>query len=154
MKKWEWLFCLLFVLTLGGCGQKSSAKIESQLAREDAWGIVLTAKDVASTGLALVCSQQKKDLEGDLETGSYFSLEQKQETKWEKVEYVVPEDQVGWTLMSYLIPKGETVEWEVGWSVLYGSLPPGQYRILKTIDRVMETGEQANAVYGAEFVIE
>ena len=42
---------------------------------EENWGIILTAENITSTTLTLVCTQSGGEPTGELETGSWFILE-------------------------------------------------------------------------------
>lgn len=120
---------------------------------EDEWGVVLTAKDVTPTGLTLAAAQSGGAPAGELQTGSMFWLETYENGVWKPVPEVPTEDGVerGWNMIAYLIPVDGSVEWEVNWEYLYGTLPAGTYRIGKEIMDFRGTGDYDTRNYYAEF---
>ncbi len=117
----------------------------------DGWGIQLEAKDVAPTGLTLVCTQSGGYISGTLQTGSAFWVEEKTEDGWDALGF--PED-MAFTAEAWTIPLEDSTEWEVDWSYAFGELPPGTYRIAKNIMDFRETGVWDEKTYYAEFVLE
>ncbi|MBQ8280310.1 MAG: hypothetical protein IJZ23_10745 [Roseburia sp.] len=117
------------------------------------WGLTLHAEDVSPTGLTIVCTQSGGSPTGELATGSYYRLEKEETGTWVAVDYKNPDMEVGWTAEAWMIPMNDTVEWEVDWEWLYGSLPAGHYRIGKEIMDFRGTGDYDKAFYYAEFEI-
>ncbi len=130
------------------------AFVESLLANGRAmdWGIALSAVDVQPTGLTLVIAQSGGHPTGRLQYGSDYTLEVLQDGVWEQVPYAVEGD-VGWTAEAYLVSMEASVEENVQWAFLYGSLPPGTYRIRKTFMDFRETGDYDTQTYWAAFAI-
>ena len=121
---------------------------------EETWGITLTAKNITPTGVSIKCTQSGGNATGELYTGSWYILENwTQEHGWKEIPYV-NNGQIGWEDMAWMIPKGDTVEWEIHWEWLYGAVPKGKYRIGKEISDFKETGDYDKAVYFVEFEIE
>ncbi|MGN0267639.1 MAG: immunoglobulin-like domain-containing protein [Lachnospiraceae bacterium] len=117
------------------------------------WGITLEAEDITPTGLTIRCTQSEGNPTGELNTGSWYIVENwTQENGWKEVDYVI-KDNIGWTMEAWLIPENSTSEWEVDWEWLYGKLPVGKYRIGKEIMDFRETGDYDKEVYYAEFEI-
>lgn len=118
------------------------------------WGLSLSVENVTPTGLTLVCTQSGGEAIGDLRTGSYYSLIVQEEDGWYRVPYLIPEDKVVWTMQAYNL-SDNTVKWDIGWEWLYGKLPSGTYRILKTITDEGGEGEFVDSeVFYVEFEIE
>ena len=63
------------------------------------------------------------------------------------------EGDVGWTAEAYLVSMEASVEENVQWAFLYGSLPPGTSRIRKTFMDFRETGDYDTQTYWAAFAI-
>ncbi len=114
----------------------------------DEWGIALSVEDVKPTGLTLVITQSGGKTKGTLEYGSYYSLEVLENGNWVNVPYKI--DNVSWTLLSYIIPKNQTIEKEINWDWLYSRLSPGNYRIGKKITD-FQNGKREEKTYYAEF---
>jgi len=116
-------------------------------------GITLTAENVTSTGLTLICTQAGGDITGELQTGSYYKLEQwVDDFIWVEVPYLV--ENIGWTEETYPIKEGSTMQWEINWDNIYGELPAGIYRLEKTILDVRTPGDYDTMKYYVEFTIE
>lgn len=120
------------------------------------WGLTLHAKDVTPEGMTLVCTQSGGSPSGELNTGSYYVLEQEVQGVWCVVEYAenMRDKEVGWDAVAWIIPMNDTVEWDVDWEWLYGSLKPGYYRIGKEIIDFRGSGDFDKAIYYAEFEID
>ena len=120
---------------------------------QEDWGITLEAKDITPVGLTIRCTQSGGNPTGELNTGSWYIVENlTQENGWKEVDYVI-KDNIGWTMEAWLIPANSTSEWEVDWEWLYGKLPVGKYRIGKEIMDFRETGDYDKAIYYAKFEI-
>ena len=130
------------------------AFVESLLANGRAmdWGIALSAANVQPTGLTLVIAQSGGHPTGRLQYGSDYTLEVFRDGVWEQVPYGV-EGNVAWTGEAYLVSMEASVEENVQWEFLYGSLSPGTYRIGKTFMDFRETGDYDTQTYWAIFAI-
>lgn len=116
-------------------------------------GVTLHAEAVTDKGMTLVCTQSGGNPSGELQTGMAVCLEQKDEKgAWQEVEFY--EAEPVWTDEALMIPRDDTVRWEVDWSWLYGSLPDGTYRLSKEIMDFRGTGDYDTYIlYTDPFVI-
>lgn len=116
-------------------------------------GVTLHAEAVTDKGMTLVCTQSGGNPSGELQTGSPFWLEIRDENgNWREAETY--ELEFVWTAEAWLIPMNDTVRWEVDWSWLYGSLPDGTYRLSKEIMDFRGTGDYDTYIlYTDPFVI-
>ena len=122
---------------------------------EEKWGVTLSVENVTPTSLMIVCNQSGGEAVADLDTGSWYILEQwTQKDGWKEVQWKPQEYDVGWTSEAWIIPKNDSVKWNVEWEWLYGELTSGKYRIGKEITNFKGTGDYEKAVYYAEFEIE
>lgn len=120
---------------------------------EETWGITLTAENVTSTGATIKCVQSGGEPTGELQTGSWFILENwTQENGWKEMPYIIG-GEIGWEAIAWMIPADDTVEWEVNWEYLYGTIPEGKYRMGKEIMDFRGPGDFDKAIYFAEFEI-
>ena len=103
--------------------------------------------------MIIVCTQADYEVTGELFTGSSFSLSRLVDGEWEAVEYLPQEHEIAWTSEAWIIPLGETVEWETNWEWLYGELPAGKYRIGKQITDWRAPGDYDTVVYHVPFEI-
>ena len=118
-------------------------------AEQDDWGITLSVTDVTPTGLTVVFTQSGGNPTGELMTGSYYRLENKDK----ELAYIVEGD-VAWTSEAYMIQKDGETEMQANWEWLYGTLEPGTYRIFKGVMDFRGPGDFDEKEYSAEFVIE
>ena len=116
------------------------------------WGVTLTAADVTPTGLTIRCAQSGGAVTGTLETGSYYVVERLVDGIWVPLK-VVFEGNYSWTLEAWVVPKDDTVEWQVNWEWLYGPLPGGVYRIGKELMDFRSGGNYDTMMIYAEFSI-
>lgn len=115
------------------------------------WGITLTAKNVTSKGMTLVCSQSGGEITGELECGSDYSLLVNTNGVWNAVPYLV--DEVAWTAEAYGLPLDGSIEFELKWERLYGELPAGTYRIVKGFMDFRGPSDYDSATFHTEFEI-
>ena len=96
------------------------------------------------------------DPTGELEFGEEYAIEQLKDGEWialpgpvegsEHENYVFKD-------VAYLIKAGEKNEKEIDWEWIHGPLPPGEYRIKKTIHDFRGTGDfDEYTVYG-QFIL-
>lgn len=167
---------LAAALTLGACAQGTAATppetettppglertaptfspaptVSSPRDGEYDWGVTLAAGDVTPTGLTLTCTQSGGSPTGELQTGSYYSLEVLEGESWTAVEQLPQEYDVAWTAEAWLIPMEDSVQWTVGWEWLYGSLPAGTYRLGKEITDFRDSGDYDQQMAYVQFTV-
>lgn len=144
--------CLMATVLLfaSGCGQNTKPSVSAEA--PDEWGITLGAEDVTPTGMTLVCTQSGGKYEGELETGSPFSLERFVEGEWLPVG-TKPGLEWAWTMEGWIIAPNAQTKWTVDWEWLYGRLEPGSYRMAKRITDFRGPGEYTGKTYYAKFGI-
>lgn len=144
------LLSIVCLLTFAACAANSEEGSHGEETWAKDWGITLTVQDVTSSGLTLICSQSGGIAEGRLETGSEYWIEKSENNSWVKVEPLA--DPI-WDMMAHGIPSGESVEWTLDWTWLYGELGAGTYRICKTVTDFKESGASESQLYCAEFEV-
>ena len=117
------------------------------------WGISLSAENVASKGLTLVCKQSGGTVSGDLSTGSFYELDVLNNGTWEAAEMLPQEYDVAWTAEAWIIPLDSETKWDVSWEWLYGELKPGTYRLSKLFMDWREPGNFDTEPLSAIFTI-
>lgn len=143
------ILCVVLVFLNVGCSNSQ----ESDNTENDIWGIQLTASEITPTGLTLICRQSGGEATGELHTGSFYSLEKKTGNQWSPAEMLPQKYDVAWTSEAWIIPMDDKAEWKVDWEWLYGTLPPGNYRIGKEISDFRKTGDYDTKFYYAEFEV-
>ena len=129
------------------------ARPSSGDARQDDWGLKLTARDVSPDGLTIVAEQMDGKPSGELLTGSYYVLENLMDGSWKPVSMLPQEYEIAWTSEAWIIKFDDTTEWPMDWTFLYGSLQVGSYRVGKEVTDFRETGEYDTRMYYADFDI-
>ena len=120
----------------------------------ESWGVTLTMDHITPTSATLICTQEGGDPTGELQTGSWYMIENwTQENGWMEVERVFQGD-LAWTMEAWAIPQNKKSEWNVNWEFLYGELPPGKYRIAKEVMDFRKTGDFDTSIYFADFMID
>lgn len=125
---------------------------EPQLsAADNNWGVVLSAKDVTPDGMTLVCTQSGGEPTGELSTGAWYEIEVSDGGQWKSAPIYA---EVCWEDIAWIIPAEDVTQWEVNWTWIYGTLPAGEYRIVKEIMDFRQTGDYDTCRSYAYFTIE
>lgn len=117
------------------------------------WGVSFEVENVTAKGLTIHCRQSGGENVFELNTGSFFVIQKKENSTWVDVEYVPQEHDVVWTTEAWAIHKEDNTTWDVDWEWLYGELPAGEYRIGKEIMNFRGTGDFDKQMVYAEFKI-
>lgn len=121
---------------------------------EDTWGIDFMAKDITPTNLTLVCTQSGGEPTGELQTDSWFILENwTQENGWKEVQHIQGNRDLAWEDIAYRIPMNDTISWQINWEYIYEKLHVGKYRIGKEVMDFRKVDDFDKVVYYAEFEI-
>jgi len=114
-------------------------------------GVAMTVKEgtVSSTGLTVVFENSS---DRDCIYGEYFCLEKRVDGKWYQVPVTIEGD-YGFEDIGYNLARGDVGEWPVNWEWLYGSLDAGQYRIVKDILVLEDSGVYSAYYMAVEFSI-
>ena len=145
----------LLMLSLAGCSSThDDDRQQTGDAAPNRWGVTLVTEQVTETGLTLVCHHSGGEDVVELNTGSYYVVQQLKDDLWVDVEFAPQKYDIAWTMEAWMIPKEDTISWDVNWEWLYGKLPAGEYRIGKEIMNFRGTGDYDVEMVYAEFVIE
>ncbi len=88
----------------------------------------------------------------DLDFGEDYKLYVWKEETWQ--EYPVKDDKnYAFNAVAFMLDAGKTVEWDVNWSIMHGTLPEGRYKIEKNIDEMLEPGNFNRYNVSCQFVI-
>lgn len=147
MKKVILITVIIGVLILSACTGPDNAKID------DKWGLQLSAKDVTSESLTIVFQQSGGSPSGELQTGSWFSLEVHDQNEWKPLE-TNPLIDYAWNSIAYRIKKNEATELKTEWKWLYGELSIGSYRLGKKVMDFRKSGDFDEEIYYVYFTID
>ncbi len=148
MKK---IFVILMLVIISGCSS-GEQKEEVISCSADKWGVTLIAQDVTPVGMKLLIKQEGGEPTGELQTGDFFVVEQKDGEEWQKYP-TNPLIDYAWHQVAYMIKKNDTTEFEVEWKWLYDELPAGEYRLGKEIMDFRGPGDFDKEMYYAEFEV-
>lgn len=119
--------------------------------RTDPWGLYTSVHDVTTTSATLSFNRKNAAEHGQLLTGKAFWIERQEGDFWVPVDSQADQSTV-WTGQAYDIPERGTI-WKTDWAGLYGELPPGTYRICKTVQRIDTKGFTDEETYYGIFLI-
>ena len=110
-------------------------------------------KNISSTGATLVFNQHNADApKGELQYGEDFVIEVLKNGKWEEAPIPI-EGNYGFNDIAIMLPGGEISEREINWEWIYGELEPGEYRIGKSVDDFIESGNYDKYMVYAHFIL-
>lgn len=139
---------------LEGIGNESKEAYEVRYSTweetEGFWQISLTAKDLTTEGMTLVCREvQDSPVTGSLKINGGYCLERWNGETFEAMTAaaeIPPEE-------SREIMDGDSFELEINWVDTYGQLEPGRYRLYKTFTYTYSDGSTIELRDWAEFRI-
>lgn len=137
--------------------KEGGAYVYSKDSEIDEIALQLSLKNISPTGATLVFNQYDKNAPtGELEFGEEYALEQLKDGEWVELPGPVEgseHENYAFNAVAYLIKAGEKGEKEIDWEWLHGPLPPGEYRIKKTVHDFRGTGDfDEYTVYG-QFIL-
>lgn len=116
------------------------------------WGLTLTAEAVRRTDCVIRYTQSGGNPTGELQTGSYFTVEV-YDGEWQPARNLHPDEEIAWNDLAYLITMGGETAFTEDWSHLHGPLTPGWYRIGKVVTDFRGPGDFDTAIFYAYFEI-
>lgn len=90
--------------------------------------ISINIKDITPTSATIVI---KDTNESSYTYSEWYEIEKEVDSKWEKLE--VNNDMV-FNDKGYKVDDNDTIEFDMNWEDYYGSLEPGNYRLIKRVD--------------------
>lgn len=88
----------------------------------------------------------------DYQYGQQYFIQKYEDGRWYHVPYVI--EDFGFEDIAYGMEKDRKSEFAIDWNWLYGSLEPGEYRIVKDIMHFRDTGDYDVYTLTAEFSVE
>jgi hypothetical protein len=154
------LFLLMFIVSLPGCateGQERSPFEEVNTLE----GLQLQAKPgtITPTGMTVVfCNTTERD---DFIYGVWFCIEEKRDGVWYTIPPLLEEYKVvgGGPTVGYEVPSASAIqsgvsnEMEYDWTLPFGTLEPGMYRLLTIVNGMAERPNSKDYFMTAEFSI-
>lgn len=119
---------------------------------DDEFGIRLTAQSVTPSELRLICTQSGGETAREYATGRRYGLQTLKDGEWKDVDPLPNEyGEIIWTDEALLIAWADDTVWDIDWEYIYGELPPGRYRLSKSVFEA--EGDAAAKQYYAYFDI-
>ena len=119
----------------------------------DQWGISCYVKDLTNHSMIFQIEQFGGSYDGQLQTGEWFQIYQREEDEWEALP-TNPLIDYAFASVAYPIAKNDITEFEIEWEWLYGELPPGEYRLDKEVMDFVAGHEHPEEIYSVYFTIE
>lgn len=153
---------LLTILLAGfsalcGCGQIAAPGEKSTVQVTEPEGFYVAVTNADSTGLILEITNNS---DRELAWGTPFVIEKETDGEWYSLTPIeLPEGTVYiWPDLMSVLDSNETMTLELQWEALYGKLPKGHYRIVKSdfgyCIPANETEEKNTVYIGCEFTIQ
>lgn len=112
-------------------------------------GVTMEVTYATSRGANLVFSN---DTNMEIQYGDDYSLQAYVDGAWYNVGYII--DNAAFNAIAYPVPQNGTGSWGVRWIFFHGELPPGHYRIVKSVMDFRGTGDYTTYQLAAEFTVE
>lgn len=116
----------------------------------DGVNMMVIDETVSPTGLTLLF---ENETDTEFTYGEEYLLEMLIEDEWYEVPAPSDED-FAFESIGYLLTENDSEELDVDWEWLFGTLEPGEYRIVKEVLDVIEPGNFEAFPLSAEFTIE
>ena len=117
---------ILFLFTLiilAGCGAQPTQQTQVE-------NVTIQISDITPTGATVTITDANEE---PYLYGEWYKIQRMTNDGWQDLPTVI--DNYGFHLMGYLPDKNGEVKFAIHWEWLYGTLPPGTYRIFKEVNR-------------------
>lgn len=137
-KAWWIIFSMILLLACAtGCSEEREENMNAMQEKE---AVVNVQEDsIRNTGLVLIIKNETDDCAFQFDNA--YSLEKFIDGHWDAVEQI---RDIAVTAITYMVLPGEEIEHTVKWENRYGSLPTGEYRLVKRIEIVQDDGDDYN----------
>ncbi len=154
------LFLLSLTVVLSGCGEEGQERSPFEEVNP-LEGLQLQAKPgtVTPTGMTVVfCNTTERD---DFIYGVWYCIEEKRDGAWYTIPPLLEEYKLvgGGPTVGYEVPSASAIEagvsneMEYDWSLPFGTLEPGEYRLLTIVNCMVERPNCKDYFMTAEFSI-
>ena len=149
MKKSILFLSLVLALILSACTPKQD-EIPEELISTLPAGITMTVDEETITpeGASFLLLQTT---EMDIKYGDNYKLQKYDGSTWVDVPTII--ENYAFHSIAYSLPENEPKVLELDWAWLYGSLPAGEYRLVKEFMDFRGTGDFDNYTIAAAFPI-
>ena len=149
MKKRIFLISMIFAAMLSACARDLPLEETVVLPVSQCITMAVDDETITPEGASFLLLQTT-DL--DIQYGDAYILEKQTENGWEAVPAII--EAYAFHAVAYSLPKDMPKTLEVDWAWLYGSLPPGEYRLAKEFMDFRGTGDYDTYTITAPFIIE
>ena len=118
-------------LLLVACSNKSSDQVDKDSAYlpTEIENVSIRIFDVSSSGATIILKDTNEE---PFLYGEWYSVEKYDDGQWTEVEPII--ENYGFTMIGYIPDENDEVKFEINWEWLYGKLPEGSYRLIKSVD--------------------
>ena len=148
MKKYMIFFSLVFAVLLSACAPKV-AETPSAADMPDGISIKVDTESITPEGASFILFHPT---EMNIQYGDAYKLQKLQDSQWEDIPTVI--ENYAFHTIAYELPKNTPVELEIDWEWLYGSLPAGEYRLMKECMDFRAPGDFDTYTISAAFIVE
>lgn len=113
-------------------------------------GITLSVSNVSSTGLQITSSVETSKTIGTISAGSQYYLEMQTDSGWSIVPMLYEHQ---WQWDNQNIDEVQ-YSWHIDWTIIYGELAPGSYRIQKPFTVTSSDGVVKTYFISKEFIVD
>ena len=154
------LLCLLAVMLWqvkkAADAPKQAVASDSKAAVQETtvdWGITMTVSNPTSTGCRLDITKAGGHPTGLVQCGGDWYLQVLKEDGWYDMEMLI--DNYAVSSIAYIVSEECPRSWELNWEIRYGVLPPGTYRISKSMTDVPARAKREDVMHFSQpFVIQ
>lgn len=119
------LLIVITCFTLVGCGSKEKKKEKTHSVENIS--MVIKEGTLTRTGATIIITDNN---DKHFDYGEPFSIDKKVNGKWEKLKMA---DNVGFNFPAYVVDENNQLEMDLDWTIMYGKLEDGEYRIVKDV---------------------
>lgn len=140
----------LILLVLVGCSEEAlEPSVYDQVNQLDGFKMEVKEGSLSPEGLTLILTNLTIE---EAIFGEYFVLEEKVDGAWYQVPVTIKGD-YGFQDIGYVLEPGKSQDFHLDWAWLYGSLKPGDYRVIKDVLDFREAGDFDQHYLAVEFSI-
>lgn len=125
MKKALTLLLIVITCLLVGCSSKEKKKEKTHSVENIS--MVIKEGTLTRTGATIIITDNN---DKHFDYGEPFRIDKKVNGKWEELKMA---DNVGFNFPAYVVDENNQLEMDLDWTIMYGKLEDGEYRIVKYV---------------------
>lgn len=154
------LILLTTALLLCGCtrsteggSQTVPAVTQLTIVPDNRFGVALQTEELTADGCTLICTRTD-DSAWEVYTGADFAVQKLIDGQYQPCPPAGRTDvEWCWTAEAYIISHERPTVWQLNWNAMYGTLPEGRYRLLKTFNGTLDHAPNERFAVYVEFEV-